>query len=100
MRHRVWLLLLPALTLVYWIVLTIGPLINTIPWLVMSRDRTDMVMYLGLAGLLSWTALEITAHRSRRAAPVCECGYSLSGLPCPECGQPIGEPPHARPPSP
>lgn len=90
MRFRIWLLALPGLTLIYWLVLTVGPLLNALPWLIMSRDRTDMVLYMGLAGLLSWTFLEGTAHRQRRTAPACECGYDLRGLQCPECGRRLG----------
>ncbi len=90
MRHRNWLLLLPALTLVYFVVLTVGPLLNLLPWFIMSDDRTSMVLWLGLSGLASWTALEITVYRSRRTPMACVCGYHLRGLKCPECGEPIG----------
>ncbi len=90
MRYRNWLLLLPALTLAYFVVLTVGPLISMFSWLVMSNDRTSMVLWLGLAGLASWTALEITAFRASRAPMACACGYHLRGLKCPECGEPVG----------
>ena len=90
MRHRNWLLLLPALTLGYFVVLTTGPLLSLLGWLVMSDDRTSMVLWLGLAGLASWTALEITVFRAKREPMACACGYHLRGLKCPECGEPVG----------
>ncbi len=90
MKHRIWLLGLPALTLLYFIVLTVGPLLQTFGWLVMSNDRTEIILWLGLGGLASWTALEITSSLRSRSVRCSGCGYALRGLPCPECGEAIG----------
>ena len=90
MNHRLWLLGLPALTLVYFIVLTVSPLLSAFNWLVMSDDRSTMILWLGLGGLASWPDLELAAGLRSRGASCGSCGYALSGLKCPECGDRVG----------
>ncbi len=90
MRHRIWLLALPALTLAYWALLSVGGLMNLTPWLVMGGGRTDMVLFLGLGGLASWTVLESVVYAVTHRPKMCVCGYHLAGLKCPECGRDLG----------
>jgi flagellar biosynthesis protein FliR len=45
---------------------------------------------LAIACIAAWVVLEVVATRAKSRGVVCQCGYSLRGVRCPECGEPIG----------
>jgi hypothetical protein len=71
-------------------------------WVILSAQGFEIVglyptsqmefgSYLAIACLAVWAALEILARLLATRAPACtECGYSMAGVRCPECGHPAG----------
>lgn len=89
MRHRHWLLIVGAAALFYAFVLVrVNWFINLLP----TYGSSDITMgvLLAIACLAAWAALEVTHARTQGHGLACRCGYSLRGMKCPECGQPLG----------
>jgi len=59
----------------------------------MSDDRTGLIQTFSIMGMVIWAVMEIVVYITGMRAPVCPCGYRLEGIPCPECGTPLGQQP-------
>lgn len=89
MKNRHWLLWAMAVPLFYSFVLTrVRWVISVYP----SYGNTDIFagVWLAIALLTAWVVLEVVHQIRRGRSGRCECGYSLRGIMCPECGRDLG----------
>jgi hypothetical protein len=89
MRHRHWLLIAAGIALFYAFVF-IRP--NIVLRFYPSYGEHDITggVIVAVACLLAWVVLEVVHFRAVGWAGKCECGYSLKGVKCPECGKDLG----------
>lgn len=89
MKHRHWLLCAMAAPLLYaFVVIRVNMYLAALP----TYGDTDIyaATYLAIALLAAWVVLEV-AHQVRLGrSGVCDCGYALKGIKCPECGRDLG----------
>jgi hypothetical protein len=88
MRYRHWLLLAAAAFFFYSAVL-----IRLDFFMALVPTYGDADIHSGaaiaIALILSWLTLEVVHFRANSRGK-CECGYSLKGMKCPECGKDLG----------
>jgi hypothetical protein len=92
MRYRHWLLLAAAAAFFYSAVLIrLDFFMQILP----TYGDADIHAgsFLAITFILSWVALEITHFLRIGSRGQCECGYSLKGVKCPECGRDQGDGP-------
>jgi len=89
MRHRHWLLIAAAVPLFFgFVFIRVDALVR----LYSSYGDADIhsATALAIALLLAWLVLEVVHYIRAGSRGTCECGYSLKGVKCPECGRDIG----------
>ncbi|MDI1290020.1 MAG: hypothetical protein PSX37_08765 [bacterium] len=99
MKHRHLLLIVTALTLLYaYVIMRSAWFIdNFLP--TYGADDIYGMTYFAIATLAAWVVLEVAANREKSRGLVCDCGYALRGIKCPECGEPIGADHRPAPPT-
>jgi len=97
MKYRHLLLIATALALLYaYVLLRLTWFSNLVP--TYGGDEIRGVTHFAIATLAAWVVLEIVANREKSRGLICNCGYALRGIKCPECGEPIGADPRPAPP--
>lgn len=89
MKYRHLLLVVAVLALMYaFVFIRLNWVLNFYP------TYGDSDIYSGsavaIACIAAWVVLEVISLRSATRGLVCNCGYALRGVRCPECGEPIG----------
>ncbi len=88
MKHRHWLLIAAGVALFYAFVF----LRLNLTFYINYGDRDiNAGVTLAVACLAAWVVLESVAFIWGGKGGACECGYSLRGVKCPECGKDQGE---------
>lgn len=90
MRHRRWFLIVAAAMLVYSYLFIRLPFVLAIYPTYGDADIASG-SHVAIACGLIWLALEVLARTTTRRTMRCECGYRLTGLKCPECGNALSE---------
>lgn len=89
MKYRHMLLIATAVAMFYAYVLIRLSWIESL-WPTYGGDDIRSMTHFAIATLAAWVVLEIAARREKSRRLVCDCGYDLHGIKCPECGEPIG----------
>jgi len=96
MKYRHLLLIATALALFY------AYAMFRLPWYPLwtfGEEDVRSPTHFAIATLAAWVVLEIAAHRQKSQGLLCNCGYALRGVKCPECGEPIGADHRPAPPA-
>ena len=89
MKYRHLLLIATALALFHaYVLVRLSWYMSFSP--VYGADDIRGMTHFSIATLAAWVVLEIAAHRQKSHGLICNCGYALRGIKCPECGEPIG----------
>jgi flagellar biosynthesis protein FliR len=92
MRYRQWLLVAAAASLFFgFVFVRLTWVLQFYPMYGDSDIHSSAALAIAL--LLGWLVLEVVHYVRTGSRGVCECGYSLRGVKCPECGRDIGAPP-------
>ena len=89
MKHRHWLLWAMAIPLGFAFGVTrFGPVTQV--WPTYGDSDIQACTQLAIALLAAWVVLEVVHQVRLGRTGKCECGYSLTGIRCPECGRDLG----------
>jgi hypothetical protein len=89
MRYRHLLVIAAAGALLYgFLLIRVDFVIRIFP--TYGDADIQAATHLAIACLLAWLVLEVVHFLRIGAGGKCECGYSLRGVRCPECGRDLG----------
>ena len=86
MKNRNWLIIAAGACLFYALVF---PRYFSF-WVNYGETDVWAPVFVAITCVVCWTAIEVTNAVVSRRPLRCACGYALSGVKCPECGQPVG----------
>ena len=91
MRHRRWFLYVAVAFLLFGFLFIRLPFIISTFYPTYGDADIAASTHIAIACGLIWLALEVLARTTARRTMRCECGYKLTGLKCPECGNALSE---------